>query len=62
MDEFEWLGIGNGEAIVRHREEGHVYRFKPGRDGGWGTLTLSRSDRGLASFSRPDDHAHAARP
>lgn len=47
MDEFEWIGISNNEAIVRHRRQGHVYRYRPSPDVGWERLVPSRTEMGL---------------
>ena len=42
MDKFEWIGISNNEAIVRHKLQGHVYRYRPSSGSGWQQLVPSR--------------------
>lgn len=61
MDEFEWIGISNNEAIVRHRGQGHVYRYRPSPEAGWQHLVPSRTEMGLPIGDLPSAFADAAR-
>ncbi len=54
MDEFEWIGISNNEAIVRHRRQGHIYRYRPSPEASWGRLVPSRVEMGLPVGEMPD--------
>ena len=60
MNDFEWIGLSGGEAIVRHRVHGHVYRFKVRSEGGAPTFLLTRMEAGEAT-DLAADHADEAR-
>ena len=60
MEGFEFVGASNGEAIVRHVREGHVFRFKPGKTNGWTAPSLSRAEKGIDAESDPEQYIHAA--
>ena len=60
MDDFECIGMSNGEAIALHLHEGHVFRFKPvPATTGW-SLAISRQEKGDSSSDDPAAHAPAA--
>lgn len=61
MDEFEWIGISNNEAIVRHRRQGHVYRYRPNPEAGWRRLVPSRTEMGLPVGEKPSDFVEEAK-
>lgn len=61
MDEFEWIGISNNEAIVRHRRQGHVYRYRPSPEAGWERLVPSRTEMGLPVGEMPSAFTDTAK-